>query len=99
MLLETFPAFIVTDQARDRLQSGGLTGLRFGDVEVSVSDQFPEMHPGRELPSFVGLEPQGRCGEDDVATAPDGHLVLSRRALDVLESLGIAHALIEPFPA
>jgi hypothetical protein len=97
VILESFPAFIVTDEAKQVLQKMGATGAKFDMVEVTATDQFEELYSDRKLPTFAWLKPEGKAGQDDIATATDGRLVVSRRALDALSGLGISHALVEPF--
>lgn len=96
-ILESFPAFVVTEDAKESLLGIGVTGATFDDVEVTVTDQFEELYPGRKLPLFAWLKPEGKAGRDDIGAAADGRLVLSQRALDTLSSLGISNALVEPF--
>jgi len=97
VLLESFPAFIVTAEAKDRLESTGVTGVRFDEVEVTTSDVFAELHPGRQLPEFVWLLVEGKPGQDDFGLAADGRLVVSEKAFAVLRDLGISHALVSEF--
>lgn len=95
-LLESFPAFIVTEEAKQGLVDMGALGANFDEMEVTTSAQFEELYPNRELPAFVWLKPEGKPGQDDIGTVADGRLVVSRRALDMLSCLGISHALVEP---
>jgi hypothetical protein len=96
-ILESFPAFVVTEDAKEELLRMGASGAAFDDVEVTISDQFRQLYPGRNLPQFVWLKPQGQAGRDDIGAAADGRLVVSRPALDTLSRLGMSHALVEPF--
>jgi hypothetical protein len=95
-ILESFPCFIVTEATKEELQRLGATGVLFGPVEVTKSFEFDQVYPGRELPGFVWLKPEGKSGHNDVATANDGRLVVSPRAPELFKRLGIANALIEP---
>ena len=95
-ILETFPVFIVTEEAKNALLESGLSGMAFDEVEVTLSDRFRELYPGRMIPSFAWLKP-GQAGEGDFGVAVDGRLVVSERALDLLKRLGISNALVEPF--
>lgn len=97
VLVESFPCFVVTAEAAGALVALELTGVELGPVEVTKSDTFEDIHPQRELPRFAWLKPRGTAGESDLGAAPDGRLVVSKRALEALQSLGIANALIEPF--
>jgi len=96
-LLESFPCFIVTERAKEELLASGLSGVRFEEAEVTTSDQFKELYPNRQIPKFIRLKAEGKPGWDDFATVPDGRLVVSQRALEVLKGLGISNALVAAF--
>lgn len=97
VLLESFPSFIVTDKAKEKLQEIAATGAQFGEVEITTSDQFKELYPDRQLPGFVWLQISGTAGSDDFGTAADGRLVVSERALDLLKGLALSNAFVDPF--
>jgi hypothetical protein len=97
VLLRSFPCLIVTEGAKRKLQSFGLTGMRFDKVEVTTSELFQELYPNRQLPKFVWLQIDGRPGHDDFGFAQNARFVISGRALEVLRGLGISNALITPF--
>lgn len=96
VLLETFPCFIVTEDARERLVDSSFTGARFDEVEISVSGQFEKLYPEMQLPGFAWLRVIGEAGNTDFGTITDGRLVMSQRAIDLLKGLGLSNALIEP---
>ena len=95
-IVESFPVFLVTEQARQLLEAAEVTGADFAAAEIETSDEYAELHPGEPLPEFVWFKPEGTVGSDDVATAADGRLVLSHRVIDLLGPTGLANALIEP---
>ena len=97
VLLESFPCFIVTSLTRRRLQEAQLSGVSFDDVEVTRSSQFDDIYPGRELPEFAWLKPAGVAGEDDFGASPDSVLVVSERALGLLQEIGIPNASVKEF--
>jgi hypothetical protein len=99
VVLESFPCYIVTEEARRNIEDIRATGVRFDQVETTTSEEFDKTHPGLRLPRFLWMKIDGQAGKDDfgVAPAPDFRLVVSQRILDVLNHLGIAHASIEPF--
>ena len=97
VLLESFPSFVVTEEAVGKLQEADATGVRFGDVEITTSDQFRELFGDRKLPRFAWLQIVGRAGHDDFGLAPSRRLVISERVLDILNGLQLTNALIEPF--
>ena len=97
VLLTSFPCFIITQDAMNKLMEGGATGARFADVEVTTTYPFRELYPDTELPRFVWFQITGRAGRDDFGMAADHRLVISERALDILKGLQLNDALIEPF--
>jgi hypothetical protein len=64
-LLSSSPTWIVTVPAKHAIQPTKLTGVHFGSVEVSKSELYHQLHPSRELPSFVWLKVDGKAGRDD----------------------------------
>jgi hypothetical protein len=101
VILESFPCYIVTDQARKALDGLGATGISYDHVEVTKSIGFEALHPaGRRLPDFLWLKVTGVAGQDDfgIAPCPDLRLVISSRALEALRPLGITNALIQDYP-
>lgn len=97
VLLETFPAFVITETAGQALLQAGLTGIELDAAEITKSEQFEDLHPGLTLPTFVWLKPVGIAAVDDFGCAKDGRLVVSERALKALQPLGISHASTELF--
>ena len=97
VLLEGFPCFIVTEDAKGKPQSVGATGIKFDKVEVTTSGFFQDVHPNRQLPKFVWLQIDGKPGQDDFGIARDLRLVISERALKVLKGLGISNALLTDY--
>ncbi|MCL9861777.1 hypothetical protein MX031_23950, partial [Ralstonia solanacearum] len=88
---------IATQATSDALKQSDVTGVQFVEVEISASDEFRELYPNRELPSFLWLKISGEPGKDDFGTASDLRLVVSEKVLDILRSFGLEHALTEPF--
>lgn len=75
----------------------GFSGATFADAEVTTSEECQEDQPGLELPPFVWLKVNGKAGRDDFGIAIPFRLVISKRILDLLESLGIPFAVVEPY--
>lgn len=96
-LLESFPCFVIMAAAKDGLIGQGYSGVHFDQVEITVSDEFKELYPQKQLPVFAWLRVTGQAGEDDFGLAKDGRLVVSEAALDTLKRFGISNALVEPF--
>ena len=96
-LLESTPCYVSTERLAAEIRRAHLTGVSFDQVEISKSEQFDDLYRGRELPKFVWLKIEGTPGRDDFGVTPDLRLVVSERALVVLNEAGISHALVEPF--
>src|ERR1700730_5235489 len=96
-LLESFPCFIVTESAKQRIESARLTGTTFAPVEVTTSECFEELHPNKKLPTFAWLTVHGKRGSDDFGLTSDATLVVSERALGLLRQLGIPNASVSEF--
>lgn len=93
-ILESFPCFIVTEELKQKLLMAGMTGCEFDDVEITASEQFGDKMAGRLLPRFVWLKIHGEIGSRDFGSLPDGRLVVSERALEILKEFGASHALV-----
>jgi hypothetical protein len=94
-----FGEAIFTEETKRALLEMGFSGATFADAEVTTSEAFHEGQPGPELPPFVWLKVNGQVGRDDFGISPDYRLVISKRVLDLLESLGIPLAIVYPFDA
>ena len=93
-LLKSFPCFIVTEAARDQILAARLRGARFDPVEVTTSYLFEELHPGKKPPKFAWLRVEAAAGLGDFGTTPEGGLVVSEKALDVLRKAGLSNAIV-----
>jgi len=96
-LVRTFPCYVVMEEAKQRLLSMNATGIKFDEVEATMSEEFDEPWPSEEMPKLSWLKVLGQAGRDDFGVTPDHRLVISERALDMLRELGIPYAGIEPF--
>jgi|SRR5215813_10993209 len=96
VLLESFPSFIITEEANLKLEQIGFTGVLFDEVEITISETFRGRNANRVLPKFVWLRINGKAGREDFGAAPNGALVVSERALQALEDLGIRNAIVAP---
>lgn len=91
-LLATSPCFIVTKELADDISRSNLTGVEFDDAEVSTSDAYKELDPNQVIPEFVRLNPTGTPLVTDFASTEGNKLIVSKRALDVLQRAGLQHA-------
>lgn len=96
-ILEAFPCFIVTDRLAARLRREGLSGFLLRPVEVTTSEAFDDLYPGRELPAFRWLQVLGTAGVEDFGVSPSYRLVVSQRALVVLRKFRLRNCDITEY--
>ena len=96
-LITSHPAFAATRSLADTLLSAGLSGFGLREMEVTQSDEFRELHPGRELPEFVELVVTGTAGVDGLGVDPDTNLVVSQQALDIITATRPRDMTVIPF--
>lgn len=95
-LLTSFPCFIVTKQLADSIHSSSLNGYELAPVQVTKSDVFVELYPGRELPEFRWLKVNGVVGRNDFAINNHHRLVVSEAAFKLLSASNITQCEVEP---
>ncbi len=100
-IIESTPCFIVTEELEKKIEESELVGYEFQNVEISLSDEFIEMYPNRELPQFKRLIPKGSLViEDETYTKWTGedfnlsdkfYLVVSERALNIINKFNVTN--------
>ncbi|SDD85869.1 hypothetical protein [Glycomyces harbinensis] len=96
-ILESTPAFIVTEHLAGLIEEAGLTGYRFAEVDTILDEQAEELDEGPvELPDFRWLQLTGKPQVDDFGASDNGSLIASERALEVLRRGALNHCDIEP---
>lgn len=94
-ILETYPCFLVTERLRAQIEIEKLSGILFDSVQVTKSDNFKEMYPGRQLPKFYWAKITGDFAQSDFFLVSDGRLAVSDKAYRLLCRFNIRHADIE----
>lgn len=108
-ILEVTPCFLVSERLKNLMEEKQLKGCEFQGVEISLSDNFLEMYPDREIPQFFRLLPQGTISIDgetytnwsnmDFSISEKSYLVLSEKAKDIISSCHLDYAdICELFP-
>ena len=100
-LLEATPCFIVTEALATSIEKNHLSGYRFEEVLISLSDEFKEIYPNRKLPKFKRLVPTGTVyvesgnykewSGEDICISQKSYLVVTDKALAVLKAHKIAN--------
>ncbi|MDM8548595.1 hypothetical protein QUF72_00900 [Desulfobacterales bacterium HSG2] len=96
-LLESFPCYIVTERLMPELGKLGLSGCDFGNVKITKSKQFADLHAGRNIPKFRWLKVHGEAGADDFGISDDNMLVVSERILKILSQFQSDHCDVEEY--
>jgi hypothetical protein len=96
-LLEAMSNFIVTEHLKELLIEAHTSGISFGDVEVTKSEEYQDRHPDLSLPAFFWLKVTGQAGRDDFGLSPSGDLVVSKRIVDLLKVAGLRHSEISEY--
>ncbi|MFC7625156.1 hypothetical protein [Microlunatus sp. GCM10028923] len=98
-LLESYPCYIVTQNLASSLATSGLGRFELDEAEVSLTPEAQEEHEGKEIPRFQWLRVTGIAGQDDLGVTSKGQLVVSERALQVLQTAAVDNCDIEPYTA
>lgn len=95
-LLEATPCFIITKELATTIEKSSLTGYRFEEVIVSLSDDFIEMYPNKKLPTFKRLVPIGSVFIEnehfkewsgaDICISQKSYLVFTEKALTIFKN-------------
>lgn len=96
-MVESFPCYLVTEKLRNEIECNHLSGVHFTDVIVTVTDEFKEMYPDKELPSFYWMKIQGKAGVDDFGLAEDYRLVISAETQKLFSSFNFSEADFEDY--
>lgn len=98
-ILESTPCFVITEKLMDKIKESKLSGCKFEKIEISLSDEFNEMYPNRQMPNFVRLIPTGNVHIEDNSynnwTGEDFnvsdklYLVVSEKALDIIRKFNM----------
>lgn len=88
-ILQTSPCcYIITDRIKQAISKVANSGYAFAEVEISKSEQFRDIYPDRELPSFSWLKVFGQAAKDDFGVSADKCLVVSERVLEAIRQNG-----------
>jgi hypothetical protein len=94
-LFQSFPCFVVTNRLRQKLESHKATGIKFAELELTLSDNFRELHPNTKAPECSWLKVVGKAGEDDFGLSSDFRLVVSESALSVLKTFQLENCEVK----
>jgi hypothetical protein len=96
VLFTSWPAYVISEEAKQALIKSGFTGMSFDEVEISKSYIYEENHGSKSPGKFSMLRIEGEAGRDDFGIGSEWRLVISERALDLLDNLGLPNATAEP---
>ncbi len=95
-LLTSTPCYIGTEMLAEAIKEKEFSGIIFDDVEVTKSELFNDIYPGRKLPKFLWFRIDGTPERDDFGITDTLDLVVSEHALEVLRQHGLSYADVAP---
>jgi hypothetical protein len=96
-ILRAHSVILVSERLSKALLEANLSGFRLKSCIGSKGDQFEIASPGRgELPKYLWLDVVGRPKVDDFGISDQLMLVISQRALEVLQTFSIERSEIFP---
>jgi len=76
-LMKCHPAYIVTENLKNGLQSHKFNGFQFDDIEVTKGEHFEDnFQLDISLPKFYWMKITGKKDDDDLYISPDKFLFL-----------------------
>ena len=98
-IVQTFPCYLVADILKARLKALKPTGVQFASAEITASDNFQDLSPGRTLPTLSWVKVNGEVGRDDFGLTADARLVVSERVLEEMRLSQFRHCSVKKFVA
>ncbi|RJQ79986.1 hypothetical protein D5S17_09455 [Pseudonocardiaceae bacterium YIM PH 21723] len=96
-LITSFPAYLVTPSAAERLGEASLTGFELRDAEINQSEQSIEVDGPEEIPAFRWLHITGQAAQDDFGIGAGNELVVSQTALEILRAGTLANCEVTEY--
>jgi len=87
-----FDGWLGDERLATALSSSQLSGYNLEVAEISTSDVFEELYPECTLPRFSWLQVSGTIGKDDFSVTNDGLLLVSGRAMVLLQRYQLENA-------
>lgn len=103
-ILESTPTFIVSNKLQAKLRNSDFRDYKLEKCLITVSDEFKDMYPNKEIPAFSRFIPLGEVEVEDekfknwsghhFCLSAKGELVVTKKALDFLKSVSIDNCSI-----
>ena len=98
-IVQTFPCFLAVRSTGAHLTSAAYTGFHLDTAHVTVTDLYREINCNEDPPELDWLVIHGQSGREDFGLTSDAHLVVSSRALRLMQTDGLAHCAVEHWAA
>ncbi|MDA0167586.1 hypothetical protein OJ998_00690 [Solirubrobacter taibaiensis] len=95
-LMESFPAFIVSEALAERFVAAGLRGFTLAEAEVLPGDNYLALYGDVPHKTYRWLQIAPRMPDADVWLGDDLQLCVSDRAMAVLETADLAGCDVDP---
>lgn len=90
-IIQSFPCYLATERLKRKIESSSMVGIQFAPLKFDVTADFKDRHPSKAVPNFTWLKITGCAGKDDFGTEANGRLVVSERALKLLQDFNLNH--------
>ncbi|CAM4311373.1 hypothetical protein TU52_18515 [Bacillus cereus] len=100
-LLESTPCFIVSEKLKNALLSSELKGFKLEECLISLSEEFLELYPDKELSNFWRLIPLGTVNHENgnysewsghqFCLTTRGDLIVTEEVLSFLKSFTLKY--------
>ncbi len=94
-LVACFPAFAVTTRLADALREGRFSGYELAEMQVSLDEQYADLHPEARPPDLIWLKVTGTAFEDDFGLDSSLDLVVSDRVVALLRTMRLVECEVE----
>jgi hypothetical protein len=94
-LIESFPVFLVSEELERRIQEAGLRGISLEDARVVPSPEYIEIYGDAPHKQYRWMK-LDQAEDPDAWLGEDLRLNVTDRMMEMLQSLNISNADVEP---
>ncbi len=96
-IIECFPVFLVSERLKKLLQTTSLSGFTIEECDINISEKMRELKPSTNPGQFFWLKVYGKSNLEDFFISSDNMLIVSSKALEILNQVRIENCLIEEY--
>lgn len=94
-IMNVSPCYFVNERFKTELEKTDLTGISgFQKIETSLSENFIEMYPGKNIPDLFMISVNDLSKESDFYVNDRYELIISENALKFIKMFNLSDAVI-----